>query len=176
MTKINVAAALILTGFLFAAGELFAQNHAADPAEFVLANAGGLSVPHPVDSGPIPVFKITPGESKIKFDVEASVAIVGTFDKWDASLTFTSTDISAGVLDLKIQADSVDTGSGMKNRKLKGKDFFNVKESPTITFRSNKVVQTGPNTFELDGDFSIRGVSKKEKLGSELLLASFSFM
>jgi polyisoprenoid-binding protein YceI len=112
----------------------------------------------------IPVFKVTPVESSIRFDVEASVAIEGKFDKWDASLTFKSPEVSTGVLDIKIQADSVDTGSGMKNDKLKSKDFFNVKQDPYITFHSTKIVQTGPDTFEVDGDFTIRGVSKTEKL------------
>ena len=112
----------------------------------------------------VPVFKITPVESSIKFDVEASVAITGKFDKWDATLTFTSPDVSTAVLDIKIEADSVDTGSGMKNGKLKGKDFFDVKQSPYITFHSKKIVQTGPDTFEVDGDFTIRGVTKAEKL------------
>ena len=112
----------------------------------------------------VPVFKITPVESSIKFDVEASVAITGKFDKWDATLTFTSPDVSTAVLDIKIEADSVDTGSGMKNGKLKGKDFFDVKQSPYITFHSKKIVQTGPDTFEVDGDFTIRGVSRAEKL------------
>ena len=112
----------------------------------------------------VPVFKVTPVESSIKFNVEASVAIEGKFDKWDASLTFKSPDISTGVLDIKIQADSVDTGSGMKNNKLKGKDFFDAKQNPYITFHSTKIVQTGPDTFEVDGDFAIRGVSKAEKL------------
>jgi polyisoprenoid-binding protein YceI len=58
----------------------------------------------------------------------------------------------------------VNTGSGLKDNKLKGKDFFDVKESPVISFKSTKVVQTGPNTFELDGDFTIRGVTKAEEL------------
>jgi polyisoprenoid-binding protein YceI len=111
-----------------------------------------------------PVFEITPVQSSVKFDVEASVAIKGVFDKWDATLKFTSPDVSTGVLDLKIQAASVDTGSGMKNGKLKGKDFFDVEHSPLITFHSTKIVQTGPNTFEVDGDFTIRGVTKPEKL------------
>lgn len=91
-----------------------------------------------------PVFKITPVESKIKFDVEASVAIAETFDKWNATLTFGSTDVSSGVLNIEIQADSVDTGSGMKNGKLNGKDFFDVKQNPLITFKSTKIEQTGP--------------------------------
>jgi len=112
----------------------------------------------------VPVFKVTPVESSVTFDVEASVAIKGKFEKWDASLTFTSPDVSSGVLDIKIQADSVDTGSGMKNNKLKGKDFFDVNQNPAITFHSTKIVQTGPDTFEVDGTFTIRGVSKAEKL------------
>jgi polyisoprenoid-binding protein YceI len=164
MKKINTKATLILNGFLFAAGASFAQNDAASPTHFVAAPPGGSSVSRPQDAGAIPVFKITPAESKIKFDVEASVSIVGTFDKWDATLTFTSTDVSTGVLDIKIQADSVDTGSGMKNGKLKGKDFFNVKENPVITFKSAKIEQTGPDTFAVDGDFTIRGVTRHEKL------------
>jgi polyisoprenoid-binding protein YceI len=111
-----------------------------------------------------PVFSITPAESTIKFDVEASVAIVGKFDKWDASITFTSPELSTAVLDIKIQAASVDTGSGMKNGKLKGDKFFDVKNNPLITFHSEKAVQTGPDTIEFEGDFTIRGVTKKEKL------------
>jgi polyisoprenoid-binding protein YceI len=52
----------------------------------------------------------------------------------------------------------------MKDGKLKSKDFFDVKNNPEITFKSTKIVQTGPDTFEVDGDFTIRGVTKQEKL------------
>jgi polyisoprenoid-binding protein YceI len=112
----------------------------------------------------VPVFKITPLVSSIKFHVDASTTIEGTFRQWDATLTFSSTDVTTGVLDIKIQADSVDTGSGMKNGKLKGKDFFDVKHDPLITFKSTKVEQTGPDAFEVLGDFTIRGVTRPEKL------------
>jgi len=111
-----------------------------------------------------PIFEITPVSSSIQFDVEASVDIKGTFDKWDATLTFTSPDIDTGILEIKIQAESVDTGSGLKNGKLKGKDFFDVKRNPFIIFKSTKIVQTGQNAFEVDGDFTIRGVTRPEKL------------
>jgi polyisoprenoid-binding protein YceI len=112
----------------------------------------------------VPVYEVTPVESTIKFGVDSSVPIKGTFEKWTASMKFSSTDVRSGVLNIEIQADSVDTGNGMKNSKLKSKDFFNVKDSPVITFKSTKVVQTGPNTFDLEGDFTIRGVTKTEKL------------
>jgi polyisoprenoid-binding protein YceI len=112
----------------------------------------------------VPVFKISQEESSVKFSVKASVALEGTFQKWDATLTFTSPALATAVLDIKIQAGSVNTGSGMKDGKLKGKDFFDVKDNPLITFHSTKVVETGPDTVEFDGDFTIRGVTKAEKL------------
>lgn len=111
-----------------------------------------------------PVFEITPVESWIKFHVKASTTIAGKFDTWDASLTFTSPDETTGVLEIKIQAATVDTGSGLKNGKLKSKDFFDVEQNPLITFKSTKFVPTGHNTYEVDGDFTIRGVSNPEKL------------
>jgi polyisoprenoid-binding protein YceI len=112
----------------------------------------------------VPVFEISQEGSTVQFSVKASVAIEGKFEKWEATLTFPSTDPTTGVLDMKIHADSVNTGSGMKDDKLKSKDFFNAKDDPYITFHSNKVVQTGPNTFDIPGVFTIRGVSKPETL------------
>ncbi len=111
-----------------------------------------------------PIFTIVPDGSKVSFYVKASVKLVGTFEKWDSTLAFTSPDVSTGVLDIKIQADSVSTGSGMKDGKLKSKDFFDVKQNPLITFHSDKIVETGPDTFDLPGTFTIRGVSKPETL------------
>jgi polyisoprenoid-binding protein YceI len=111
-----------------------------------------------------PVFAITPQQSTVKFAVKASVPIEGDFEKWDATLVFTSTDINTGVLDIKIQAATVNTGSGMKDGKLKSKDFFDVEKDPLITFRSKSITQTGPTTFDVQGDFTIRGVTKTETL------------
>jgi len=108
-----------------------------------------------------PVFTVTPEESDVKFFVKASVAIEGQFSKWEATLTFPSTDATSGVLDVKIYADS-------KDDKLKSKDFFNAKQDPYITFHSTKVTQTGPNTFDVLGTFTIRGVSKPETLSLTL--------
>src|SRR5260370_15909753 len=59
------------------------------------------------DSVGIPVYKITPVESRIKFGVKASAPIERTFDKWNATLAFTSNNVSAGRLIIEIQADSI---------------------------------------------------------------------
>jgi polyisoprenoid-binding protein YceI len=112
----------------------------------------------------VPTYEFTPGESSIKFGVDSSVSIKGIFEKWNASIKFSSRDVRSAVLDVEIEADSVKTGSQMKDNKLKGKDFFNAKESPLITFKSTKIIQAGPNTFDIEGNFTIRGVTKTEKL------------
>jgi polyisoprenoid-binding protein YceI len=130
----------------------------------LLASAVSLSA----GQAEAPVFVITPGDSSVKFFVKASVALEGNFEKWDSTLTFTSPELSTGVLEVKIQAASVNTGSGMKDDKLKSKDFFDVKKDPLITFKSTKIVQTSPDTFDVAGTFTIRGVSKPETLNLTL--------
>ena len=123
----------------------------------LLASVVLSSVTQAQDSAGVPVFEISQTGSTIQFAVKASIAIAGTFDKWNATLTFKSPDVTTAAWDVEIQAASVDTGSGLKDSKLKSADFFDVENNPLITFKSTKVVQTGGNTFELDGNFTIRG-------------------
>jgi polyisoprenoid-binding protein YceI len=118
----------------------------------------------PLCRAQVPVFEVTPVSSSVTFDVKSSVSIVGKFDQWKATLTMTSTDVSTAALDIVVQAASVNTGSGMKNGKLKSKDFFDVDQNPLITFKSDHCVQTGPYTFDVPGTFTIRGVSKPQTL------------
>jgi len=123
-----------------------------------------LSLVAPASRAQAPVFVITPEQSTIKFYVKSSVDIQGDFNKWDATLTFTSPKISTGVLDIQIQAASVNTGSGMKDGKLKSKDFFDVEHDPLITFKSTKIVRTSPGVYQVQGNFTIRGVTKTDTL------------
>jgi polyisoprenoid-binding protein YceI len=118
----------------------------------------------------VPVFEVMPPAEgfRITFSVEASVPIQGVFEKWNATLKFTSTDVTSGILDIKVDAASVNTGSALKDSKLKGKDFFDAKDNPYITFHSTKIEQTGPTTFNIPGTFTIRGVSKPETLSLTL--------
>jgi polyisoprenoid-binding protein YceI len=73
------------------------------PILFVLASA----VFPALSAAQAPVFEIVPVQSSISFHVKASTTIAGKFDKWDATLTFTSPDETTGVLEIIIQAASV---------------------------------------------------------------------
>jgi polyisoprenoid-binding protein YceI len=47
---------------------------------------------------------------------------------------------------------------------LRREGFFDVEHNPVITFKSTKIVRAGHDAYEVDGDFTIRGVSNPEKL------------
>ena len=123
-----------------------------------------LAAPIASNAQTAPTFAVMVDQSTVKFFVKASVSVSGTFASWNARLTFAADDPTTGVLDIKIRADSVNTGSGLKDRKMKGDDFFAADKYPLIGFRSTKIVKSAANTYEVDGDFTIRGVTKPEKL------------
>ena len=63
-----------------------------------------------------------------------------------------------------VDAPSVKAGSSLKEKKLRSKDFFDVKENPEIRFHSKKIVNTARDSYRVDGDFTIRGFTKEESL------------
>jgi hypothetical protein len=99
------------------------------------------------------VLKVTPQDTSIKFFVKSSVALEGNFNKLDATLTYPSTDYKSGVLDLEIYAESVNTGSGRKDGKLKSQEFFNVEQDPLplvmFTPHSWRAKRTGRSKYGL---------------------------
>lgn len=117
-----------------------------------------------VGSGQIPTFQVIAPDSKVDFHVNASVELTGVFEKWAASLRFTTPYVESGILEIIVQAASVNAGSSLKEGKLKGSDFFAVKENPEIRFRSKKIVNTGTDAYRVDGDFTIRGLTNEESL------------
>jgi polyisoprenoid-binding protein YceI len=130
----------------------------------ILSLFAAVLLPTPCGAQEVPVFEIDQTKSTARFAVKGAVAVNGTFDKWNATMTFTSTDPTTGSVEMKIQTASVNTGSGMKDKKLKGKDFFDADEYPLATFRSTKVTEVGPESFTVIGDFTVRGVTKQETL------------
>jgi polyisoprenoid-binding protein YceI len=138
--------------------------HITKRAVVAMAVGALLAMTGTLSRAQVPVFDIDHANSSVKFNVNASVPVAGTFENWDATITLSSAKATSAVLDIQIQAASVNTGSGMKDGKLKGKDFFDAKTNPVISFHSTKVTEAGPNMVVFEGDFTIRGVTKSEKL------------
>jgi polyisoprenoid-binding protein YceI len=134
-----------------------------------LAAIALLAVPCRAQSQPqgqsqVPVFQVTPVQSSIRFNLRSSKPMTGNFDKWTATLTFSSRQATSGVLDVEIQAASLHTAGGPNGDRMKGRNFLDVEQDPVISFKTDKVTQTGKTTFDLVGTFTMRGVSKPATL------------
>jgi polyisoprenoid-binding protein YceI len=66
-----------------------------------------------------------------------------------------------------INAASVDTGDAKRDEHLRSADFFDVENYPTIDFVSTKVVTHKDGTYLLEGDLTVRGVTRKVGLDLE---------
>lgn len=69
-------------------------------------------------------------------------------------------DGSPTSVSVEVEAAKVDTDSDKRDDHLRGPDFFDAKQFPTLSFKSTSIKKTGENTFEVVGDFSLKGVTK----------------
>ena len=63
-------------------------------------------------------------------------------------------------VEVEIGVASLSSGNDDRDGHLKSADFFDVDNFPTITFRSTAVKARRDNTWELDGDLTVRGTTR----------------
>ncbi len=86
--------------------------------------------------------------------------ITGRFDTFEGTFEFDPADPAASRIDVQIPIASITTGVEKLDQHLQAEDLFNVAEFPTARFVSTKVTAAGENALTLDGDLTIRGVTK----------------
>lgn len=65
-----------------------------------------------------------------------------------------------GSVDVTIDMSSVDTGASVFNGHIQGEDFLDTAKFPTATFKSTKVVFEGDTPAAIEGQLTIKGVTK----------------
>ena len=94
--------------------------------------------------------------------------IKGQFTQFDASVYTTGDDFMSAEVDCWIDASSINTNNADRDTHLKAADFFDVENHPQISFLSNTVENVdNDGSYELWGDLTIKGISKKIKLDVE---------
>ncbi|MFY9260488.1 MAG: YceI family protein [Gallionella sp.] len=81
------------------------------------------------------------------------------FDSVDGKITLDRA-AKSGSVEVTIDAKSVNTGSTLFNGHIQGEDFFDTEKYPTITFKSSKVKFEGDKVVSVDGDLTVKGISK----------------
>jgi polyisoprenoid-binding protein YceI len=66
----------------------------------------------------------------------------------------------SGSVDIEIDAKSVDTGSTLFNQHIQGEDFLDTAKYPKAIFKSTNVVFEGEKPVKIEGNLTIKGVTK----------------
>uniref|UniRef100_Q01Y84 YceI family protein n=1 Tax=Solibacter usitatus (strain Ellin6076) TaxID=234267 RepID=Q01Y84_SOLUE len=102
-------------------------------------------------------------KSSVQFFVHSTLSDVdGVFSNWKAEFKVPTPRIEDATLILHVVSSSVSTGSGSKDRLIKGENFFWIQRYPSIDFVSTKITAdpSDPLKFTMDGNFTMRGVTK----------------
>jgi len=81
------------------------------------------------------------------------------FDKTTGTVVFDKA-ARTGAVDIVIDAKSVDTGYATFNEHIQGEDFLDTAKYPTATFKSTKVVFDGDKPAKVEGNLTLKGVTK----------------
>jgi polyisoprenoid-binding protein YceI len=108
--------------------------------------------------------------SRVGFSVSHMVIseVEGRFTEFDATLTQENEDFSGSAVQATIKTASVTTGNDTRDKHLRSDDFFNAEKFPAITFKSSSVTKTGDKTYTIDGELTIRDVTKPVVLAAEV--------
>jgi polyisoprenoid-binding protein YceI len=111
-----------------------------------------------------PVRAVVKSDSKIEFHASATFAkVTGVFHSWDANLKIPADRFDDASLDMQLESDSVATGSGLRDKEVKGKNFFDVKQYPQIHFVSKSITPDGgpdPTKFLMNAELTLRGITQ----------------
>jgi len=100
----------------------------------------------------------------------------GRFSDISGTLSLDDPNADNNSIDITVKATSIDSGAAARDEHLRGPDFLNVKQFPTITFKSTQIKVVDPKTLEVTGNLTIHGVSKPVTLKVERVGAGKSPM
>jgi polyisoprenoid-binding protein YceI len=87
----------------------------------------------------------------------------GRFNKVTGTISATKDPTDCAV-DISIDTASIDTQFARRDEDLRGPDFFDVKNSPAMTYRGRGIRRSADGTWVMDGSLTIRGVTKEVPL------------
>ncbi len=84
---------------------------------------------------------------------------ISKFNKTSGTIAYDKA-AKTGAVDVTIDMTSVDTGSNLFNGHIQGADFLDTEKYPTATFKSTKVTFEGDKPATIEGNLTIKGVTK----------------
>ncbi len=85
----------------------------------------------------------------------------GRFRDFDGSVEFDPKNPAATKVDVVINASSIDSRNEGRDRALRSEEFFHVTRYPNLRFKSTSVTPKDKSTLLVEGDLTIKGVTKR---------------
>ncbi|HUP61089.1 MAG TPA: YceI family protein [Thermoanaerobaculia bacterium] len=115
-------------------------------------------------------FSLDKAHSNATFRVRHLMSNVnGSFRDFDIAVNLDRANPSGSSVEFTIQTASIDTGNTNRDDHLRSPDFFEVAKYPTITFKSTSVKAASKDKYDVTGDLTMHGVTKKVTLPVEFL-------
>ena len=100
-------------------------------------------------------------KARIKFEISGPFGMVhGGFTGLKTAIVFNESNLAGSTISASIDASTVSTGIGLRNRDLRTKEeWFNTRKYPLISFNTTKIEKTD-NGYKAIGHLTIKGISK----------------
>lgn len=133
-----------------------------------LITFGALTTPAYAEPQP---YKFDPNHTELLFTYRhlGLSNAYGQFKKVDGTVTIDREKPAESSVDVTIDVASIDSGIDKFDEHLKADDFFDVKNFPTMTFKSTKVEKLSDEKFKVTGDLTIKGKTVPTTLDVTLL-------
>src|SRR5690606_9638843 len=90
--------------------------------------------------------------------------VPGHFNAYDVSIVSAKEDLSDARIELTVQTHSIDTRVEPRDNHLKIADYLDVVKHHTMTFKSTSIKKAGKDTYNLQGNLTLLGVTKPVSL------------
>jgi polyisoprenoid-binding protein YceI len=114
-------------------------------------------------------WNIDPAHSAVEFKVKHMMIsnVKGQFAKVTGVLTLDESDLTNSRVEAVIEAASIETRDAQRDAHLKSADFFHVEKFPTLSFKSTGISLVRDGELAVQGDLSIRGVTRNVRFSVE---------
>lgn len=115
------------------------------------------------------IWQLDPAHTNVNFRVKHLViaTVRGKFNQFSSTVTSEGADLTTAKIEFTLDAASLDTGLSDRDNHLRSDDFFNSEKYPEIRFVSQTIQKSGENEYRLDGQLTIRDITKPLSLRVE---------
>lgn len=110
-------------------------------------------------------WKTDASHSNVKFSVTHLVVseVEGYFKTFAGTLVSSKPDFTDASINFSVDINSINTDNEGRDKHLKSDDFFNAEKFPQMTFKSTSFKKVSDKKYVLEGDLTIRDITKKVK-------------